>query len=145
MQAPAALGDTYMDAYAAGWDVVRQQRYDRQLALGVIDAGYPLSPPSDTPYNSSPSIQAIPAWDTLGADRQADLVREGGRAVALQRELGVTPSPETERLYEQLRRRELGEQPEFAARFEREAKVLASLNHPNIAAIFGIEQAERCT
>ena len=26
---------------------------------------------------------------------------------ALQRELGVTPSPETERLYEQLRRREL--------------------------------------
>src|SRR5215471_16144710 len=26
------------------------------------------------------------------------------------------------------------------ARFEREAQVLASLNHPNIAAIFGIEQ-----
>ncbi len=30
----------------------------------------------------------------------------------------------------------------FLARFEREAKVLASLNHPNIAAIYGLEEAE---
>ncbi len=31
--------------------------------------------------------------------------------------------------------------PERLARFEREAQVLASLNHPNIAAIFGLEEA----
>lgn len=41
--------------------------------------------------------------------------------------------------------------PEFAAdrdrmaRFEREAKVLASLNHPNIASIFGFETTDECT
>jgi eukaryotic-like serine/threonine-protein kinase len=32
--------------------------------------------------------------------------------------------------------------PERMARFEREAKLLASLNHANIAAIYGLEQAE---
>ena len=32
--------------------------------------------------------------------------------------------------------------PDRLARFEREAQILASLNHPNIAAIYGIEEAE---
>ena len=32
--------------------------------------------------------------------------------------------------------------PERMARFEREAKLLASLNHPNIAAIYGLEQVD---
>ena len=34
------------------------------------------------------------------------------------------------------------EDPDRLARFEREAKVLASLNHPNIAAIYGLEESE---
>jgi eukaryotic-like serine/threonine-protein kinase len=35
--------------------------------------------------------------------------------------------------------------PERAARFEREAQLLASLNHPNIAAIHGVQEAQGAT
>jgi serine/threonine protein kinase len=35
----------------------------------------------------------------------------------------------------------LAQDPERLARFEREAKVLASLNHPNIAQIVGMEES----
>ena len=38
---------------------------------------------------------------------------------------------------------DLAENPKFLARFEREAKVLASINHANIATIFGFEDAAR--
>ena len=37
---------------------------------------------------------------------------------------------------------EFARDKERLARFEREAKVLASLNHPNIAAIYGIEESD---
>jgi serine/threonine protein kinase len=38
--------------------------------------------------------------------------------------------------------REVATDPERLARFRREAKVLASLNHPNIAGVHGLEEAE---
>ena len=37
---------------------------------------------------------------------------------------------------------EFSRDSERLARFKREAKVLASLNHPNIAAIYGLEQSD---
>src|SRR5947207_8899130 len=34
----------------------------------------------------------------------------------------------------------LANDPDFLARFTREAQILASLNHPNIAVIYGVEE-----
>jgi arylsulfatase len=66
----------YKDAYTKGWDKVRQERYDRQVKLGLIDPKWRLSPRSgfetrDDFYRTGDN----PAWDTLPADRRADLAR----------------------------------------------------------------------
>ena len=39
-------------------------------------------------------------------------------------------------------RGDLADDPERRARFEREAKLLAAVNHPNIATLYGLEEAE---
>ena len=52
----------------------------------------------------------------------------------LKREVAIKVLPET-----------FAADRERLARFEREAEVLASLNHPNIAAIYGLERADNQT
>lgn len=37
---------------------------------------------------------------------------------------------------------EVADDPERLARFKREAQVLAALNHPNVGAIYGLEEAD---
>ena len=44
MQAPEADIDRYRDVYSVGWDVIRQQRYDRQVAMGLSKKQWGLSP-----------------------------------------------------------------------------------------------------
>jgi Tol biopolymer transport system component len=53
------------------------------------------------------------------------------RDTKLEREVALKVLPE-----------EFASDPERMARFEREAKVLASLNHPNIATLYGLESVE---
>ena len=53
-----------------------------------------------------------------------------GRDTKLDREIAIKVLPAA-----------LARDPERLARFEREAKVLASLNHPNIAQIYGVEES----
>jgi Tol biopolymer transport system component/tRNA A-37 threonylcarbamoyl transferase component Bud32 len=64
----------------------------------------------------------------LGAGGMGEVYR--GRDTKLDREVAIKILPDA-----------LAHDPERLARFEREAKVLASLNHPNIAQIYGIEES----
>lgn len=65
LQAKRADIDKYRAAYEAGWDVVRERRYRRQLELGVIPPGTELPP-----RNAEPGYEVTP-WDELsGLERE---------------------------------------------------------------------------
>src|SRR6202795_344585 len=64
----------------------------------------------------------------LGAGGMGEVYR--ARDTKLEREVAIKVLPHL-----------LAQDPERLARFEREAKVLASLNHPNIAQIYGVEES----
>ena len=53
----------YRGRYKIGWDELRQQRYQRQIDLGLISAEWKLS---ERP-------KSIPAWDTLGKKKQDEM------------------------------------------------------------------------
>ncbi|MEJ2581371.1 MAG: serine/threonine-protein kinase, partial [Acidobacteriota bacterium] len=75
------------------------------------------------------------AGTTIGAYRIVSQLGKGGMGevwraedTRLGREVAIKVLPE-----------DVSKDPDRAARFEREAKVLASLNHPNIATLYGLE------
>lgn len=55
LQAPEKDIAKYRETYLAGWDAIRQSRYERQIKLGIIDKNWPLSPRDPE----------VPAWDTV--------------------------------------------------------------------------------
>jgi eukaryotic-like serine/threonine-protein kinase len=80
---------------------------------------------------------AIPAGTRLGVHEVAAQIGAGGRGevyrahdTRLNRDVALNVLPEA-----------FARDSQRMARFEREAKVLASLNHPNIAAIYGLEES----
>jgi arylsulfatase len=60
LMAPADLIAKYRGKYRAGWDTLRVERYRRQIALGLIDRRWPLSPREPE----------SPAWDSLSSEAQ---------------------------------------------------------------------------
>jgi serine/threonine protein kinase len=63
----------------------------------------------------------------IGAGGMGEVYR--AKDTKLDREVAIKILPEA-----------LAQDPERLARFEREAKALAALNHPNIAQIYGVEE-----
>ena len=85
--------------------------------------------------NGNPGLQP---GTTLGPYEVTAKIGEGGmgevyraRDTKLDRDVALKVLPEA-----------FTSDPDRLARFEREAKVLASLNHPNIGSIYGLEEAE---
>src|SRR5437016_11481812 len=67
--------------------------------------------------------------NTLGTGGMGEVYR--ARDEKLNRDVAIKVLPEG-----------FTEDAERVARFQREAQVLASLNHPNIAAIYGLEESD---
>lgn len=60
LRAPAETIAKYRGRYMTGWDKLREQRYAKQIGMGLIDPRWPLAP---RPPES-------PAWETRAPDRQ---------------------------------------------------------------------------
>ncbi len=81
VQAPAERADKYDVTYQRGWDVLRQERYERMQQIGLVDGDrWQLTPRSIVPVDRDDiangfSGQENPAWETLDKDRQLDLAR----------------------------------------------------------------------
>ncbi len=85
------------------------------------------------PLNTGTRLGSYEVLAPVGAGGMGEVYR--ARDTKLGREVAIKILPDA-----------FARDPERLARFEREAQVLASLNHPNIAAIYGLEEhnGSRC-
>jgi arylsulfatase len=63
LQAPQEDIDRYLGKYAAGWDVLRRDRHARQLELGLVEPGWPLTPRDER----------VTAWADVDREKQAQM------------------------------------------------------------------------
>ena len=81
LQAPRETVEKYYDRYLAGWDVLRNDRFDRMRDRGIVDSdAWSLPPRSMVPLDDDAVTNGFaglqnPAWDSLAVDRRRDLAR----------------------------------------------------------------------
>jgi serine/threonine protein kinase len=80
-------------------------------------------------FSEGTKLSSYEILESIGAGGMGEVYK--ARDTKLGREVAIKVLPE-----------EFSQDAERLARFKRETKVLASLNHPNIAAIYGLERSE---
>src|SRR5262249_40338660 len=75
LHAPKEEIAKYARVYEKGWDRVREERFERMKKLGIIPNDARLSPRSEYWTFQDREHGVNPAWETLDADRRADLAR----------------------------------------------------------------------
>jgi arylsulfatase len=78
LHAPKEITEKYVGIYEKGWDLIREERFDRLQGLGIGDPEWDLPPRSevmierrDMGYGGEPN----PSWDSFTEERQQDLTR----------------------------------------------------------------------
>src|SRR6202047_1454746 len=90
--------------------------------------GLNLAEPLQMPLSLGDKLGPYEILAPLGAGGMGEVYK--ARDTKLDREVAIKVMPAA-----------LARDPERLARFQREAKALASLNHPNIATIYGLEES----
>jgi serine/threonine protein kinase len=123
-------------AQACGSDEALLREVESLLELRTLAADSPA--PTRAAHNMSDIGPSLAEGHRFGSYQVTGLLGAGGmgevfhaRDTKLGRDVAIKMLP-----------RGLSNDPERIARFEREARLLASLNHPNIGAIYGLEEAE---
>jgi serine/threonine protein kinase len=127
LERPVEMRAAFLDG-ACGQDVELRQEVESllehdRLAEGFLES-YPRTTTATLPEGTQ--IGAYQILSLLGAGGMGEVYR--ARDMKLGRDVALKTLP-----------KEFALNQERLARFQREARTLASLNHPNIAAIYGIE------
>jgi serine/threonine protein kinase len=88
-----------------------------------------MSPCGRTRTDDSAAIASYEVTGPIGAGGMGEVYR--ARDTTLGREVAIKTLPSA-----------LAKEPDRLARFEREAKLLAALNHPHIAVVYGLDEHE---
>lgn len=79
LQAPEADIAKYRQTYLAGWDVIRSNRYQRQIDLGIVDKSWGLSP-RDSRVPAWPDVRDK-AWEANRMATYAAMVERMDRGI----------------------------------------------------------------